>query len=257
MTWDPRIAQLVSEQPYPLLFMTVSGAHLYGFPSADSDYDLRGIHLLPLRNVVGLQVQHETIERSPVVDGLELDLVTHDAKPAFAMLLKKSGNVLESLFSPLVIVTSPAHDELKAIAPGCITRFYGYHYLGFAENQWKLFDKENPRRVKPLLYVFRVLLTGIKLMRSGEVEANVLRLNEEFRLPYIDDLVARKLAGPEQATLKDGDRELFHSEYLRLQAKLEAARIITDRRGNRLRFGFSLDHRAADVDALLERLAAL
>lgn len=41
------------------------------------------------------------------------------------------------------------------------------------------------------------------------------------------------------------------------QARLEAARIITDRRGNRLRFGFGLYHRAADVDALLERLATL
>ena len=28
---------------YPLLFATISGAHLYGFPSADSDYDLRGV----------------------------------------------------------------------------------------------------------------------------------------------------------------------------------------------------------------------
>jgi predicted nucleotidyltransferase len=30
--------------PYPLLFATISGAHLYGFPSADSDFDLRGVH---------------------------------------------------------------------------------------------------------------------------------------------------------------------------------------------------------------------
>jgi hypothetical protein len=31
----------VARHPYPLLFATVSGAHLYGFPSPDSDYDLR------------------------------------------------------------------------------------------------------------------------------------------------------------------------------------------------------------------------
>jgi len=41
------------------------------------------------------------------------------------------------------------------------------------------------------------------------------------------------------------------------QERLEAARIITDRRGTRLRLGFGLYHRAADVDALLERLAGL
>ncbi|MDB5335545.1 MAG: putative nucleotidyltransferase [Planctomycetaceae bacterium] len=223
MTWDPRITQCVSQQPYPLLFMTISGAHLYGFPSPDSDYDLRGIHLLPLEKVLGLQVHHETIERTQVVEGLELDLVTHDAKSAFNMLLKKSGNVLESLFSPLVVTTSPGHEELKAIAPGCITRHYAHHYLGFAENQWKLFEKENPRRVKPLLYTFRVLMTGITLMRTGKVEANIMRLNQTFHLPYVENLVIRKLAGPEQSTLKEADVEFYREEYVRLQKELETA----------------------------------
>ena len=37
-----------------LLFVTVSGAHLYGFPSPDSDIDLRGSHRLPLNQIVGL-----------------------------------------------------------------------------------------------------------------------------------------------------------------------------------------------------------
>ena len=40
--------------PRPLLFATVSGAHLYGFPSPDSDYDLRGTHVLPVREVIRL-----------------------------------------------------------------------------------------------------------------------------------------------------------------------------------------------------------
>ncbi len=53
------------------------------------------------------------------------------------------------------------------IAAQCITRHHAHHYLGFAETQWKLFQKENPPRVKPLLYVYRVLLTGIHLMQTG------------------------------------------------------------------------------------------
>ena len=42
----------VARHPYPLLFATVSGAHLYGFPSVDSYFDLRGCHILPPREVV-------------------------------------------------------------------------------------------------------------------------------------------------------------------------------------------------------------
>ena len=42
MTFDPRIHRQIAAHPYPLLFATISGAHLYGFPSPDSDFDLRG-----------------------------------------------------------------------------------------------------------------------------------------------------------------------------------------------------------------------
>ena len=49
---DPRLHRQVAEHPYQLLFVTISGAHLYGFPSPDSDYDLRGVHLLPLEEIV-------------------------------------------------------------------------------------------------------------------------------------------------------------------------------------------------------------
>lgn len=48
MIVDPRLQKQVDHHPYPLVFATISGAHLYGFPSADSDDDLRGVHLLPL-----------------------------------------------------------------------------------------------------------------------------------------------------------------------------------------------------------------
>jgi predicted nucleotidyltransferase len=213
----------VDAHPYPLVFATISGAHLYGFPSADSDFDLRGVHLLPLAQVVGLEPGEETIEKSGIHDGIEMDLVTHDAKKFFGLMLKKNGYVLEQLLSPLIVHTTPEHEELKAIAPDCITRFHAHHYLGFAATQWRLFRKEEPPRVKPLLYVYRVLLTGIHLMRTGEVEANLLNLNETAKLPYIDELVARKLAGPEKGRLDAADAEFHEREYERLVAELEAA----------------------------------
>lgn len=218
-----RLGREVDRHPYPLVFATVSGAHLYGFPSPDSDYDLRGCHVLPLREVVGLDVGGETVEVSSQEDGFELDLVTHDARKFFGLLLRKNGYVLEQLYSPLVVHTTPEHGELKEIGGGCITRHHAHHYLGFAETQWRLFGKERPRRVKPLLYTYRVLLTGIHLMRTGEVEANLVRLNEEARLGHVDDLIARKLAGPEQSALDDGGVDFHRGEYERLRAELEAA----------------------------------
>jgi uncharacterized protein len=211
----------VAGHPYSLLFATVSGAHLYGFPSPDSDYDLWGAHILSAKESVGLLPKQETIEFSGLRDGIEMDLVTHDVLKFFTMLLKRNGYVLEQLYSPLVVHTTPEHQELKEIAAGCVTRHHSHHYLGFAATQWDLFQKDEPPRIKPLLYVYRVLLTGIHLMRTGKVEANLVVLNDEFRLPYVPELVERKVHGAEKGTLASNEAEFHKREYERLVAQLE------------------------------------
>ncbi len=212
-----------SAHPYSLLFATVSGAHLYGFPSADSDYDLRGVHVLPIKKLVGMEIDDETIEVSKNDSEIELDLVTHDIKKFFKLMLKKNGYVLEQLYSPLIIQTCAEHDELKEIGKRCITRNHSYHYLGFSETQWRLIQKEQPPRVKPLLYVYRVLLTGINLMRTGTIEANLLKLNEQFRLPYIDELVSLKVNSTEHEHLANIDMMFHEKEFERLRSELELA----------------------------------
>src|SRR5438477_6471824 len=107
MIIDRRLHHIVAAQPYPLLFATISGAHLYGFPSPDSDFDLRGAHVLPPEKVVGLDVRDETIEASRVIEGLEMDIVSHDVRKFLGLLLKKNGYVLYQLFSPLIVHTMP------------------------------------------------------------------------------------------------------------------------------------------------------
>jgi len=212
-----------ARHPYKLLFATISGAHLYGFPSPDSDFDLRGAHILTTNEVVGLLPTRETIEVEGMRGDIEMDLVTHDVHKFFTMLLKRNGYVLEQLYSPLIVQTNSWHDELKEIARGCVTRYHNHHYLGFAATQWNLFAREDPPRVKPLLYVYRVLLTGIHLMRSGVVEANLVTLNEEYKLPYIAELVHRKATGAEKGTLQTPEMEFHRGEYERLVRLLESA----------------------------------
>lgn len=87
-------------------------------PSPDSDYDIRGPTSCQRRR-----------------------------RSAFSLLLKRNGYVLEQLYSPLVIAALPQHEELKRIARNCITRHHVHHYLGFADTQWRLFEKESPPRI--------------------------------------------------------------------------------------------------------------
>jgi predicted nucleotidyltransferase len=215
--------RVIDEQPFPHLFVTLSGSHLYGFDSPDSDFDVRACHVLPSLEVVGLKMGPETIDASSVRDGVEIDFVSHDAAKFFKLMLGRNGYVLEQLYSPLVLRGGETHDRLKAIGHTCVTRHHAHHYLGFARNQWQLFRKEDPPRLKPLLYTYRVLLTGIHLMRSGTVEADLGRLNETFRIPYLDDLIARKRESTEAATVEDAGSGVHAVEYDRLTAELEQA----------------------------------
>ncbi|BBA96492.1 hypothetical protein RVR_1815 [Actinacidiphila reveromycinica] len=187
----PAVADLLGAGP-ELLFATVSGAHLYGFPSRDSDVDLRGVHLLRLREVIGLREGEPTRTRMWQRDGLDLDLVTHDLLKFARLMLRRNGYVLEQLLSPLVVHTTAVHAELTALAPGAVTAGHAHHYRGFATTQWRLHEKNG--ELKPLLYTFRGLLTGIHLMRTGRVLAHLPTLVEEVpEAPaYLPDLVAAK-----------------------------------------------------------------
>jgi hypothetical protein len=72
--------------------------------------------------------------------------------------------------------------------------------------------------VKPLLYVFRTALTGVHLLRAGEVEPDLPRLLERYpRFARVAELVARKRAGTEKVTLEDD------APWLPLVAEVHAA----------------------------------
>lgn len=184
--------EFVFRQEESFLFVTVSGAHLYGFESPDSDVDLRGVHKLPLENVLGLYVQGETREFHGYVDGIEVDLVTHDVGKYFNLLVKNNGYVLEQIFSPLVVVGGEFLLELREIARRCITKFHYYHYRGFYGTQRKLLEKSEEKTAKQLLYAYRVLLTGINLLRTGEVIAHLPTLALEYSIEGIEELIASK-----------------------------------------------------------------
>lgn len=186
--------------PYPVLFASITGAHLYGFPSPDSDVDLRACHILPLAEVIGLPRPKETLTRSREVEGVDVDLVSHDLVPFVRFLVSQKGNYLEQLFSPLVVVNTPWAEELRALVRnGTITRHVYRAYAGYARAQWTRWRDKEPRRLKPLLYAYRVSLTGLHLLRTGEVNANLADLALLYGYPHLLELIAAKRE--EQATV--------------------------------------------------------
>jgi len=194
------LRKLLDEGPRPL-FATVSGAHLYGFPSPDSDVDLRGAFVAPLHDVLGLRSYEETRTVSDLYDGVEVDWVAHDVLKFCRLMTRRNGYVLEQLFSPLVVEGGTWLDELRRIGQGCAVRHLLHHYRGFLHNQRRLLAKEPT--VKALLYAYRVALTGIHVLGTGRIEAHLPTLLAEYHEPDVAELVERKRTGTEKAGLED------------------------------------------------------
>jgi predicted nucleotidyltransferase len=226
LTVPPWAASVVASLPYPVVFATVSGAHLYGFASVDSDLDLRASHLLPLPELIGLRHGPETVQVGGDRDGVELDVVSHDLLKFARLMLKPNGYVLEQLLSPLVVATSPLHRELIELAPACLTANHVQHYLGFAAGQWGLFQRSG--ELKPALYTLRVLLTGLHLMRTGEIEADLRNLWPDAGLPYVGALIEAKVSGEHRTLTGDlVDPARLAADVGRLEEALKSARETT------------------------------
>jgi uncharacterized protein len=214
------LVAIAQRGPAPV-FATISGAHLYGFASPDSDIDLRGAFLTPLAEMVGLFPPDETL--TMMDDSVyDLDWVAHDVRKFARMMVQDNGYVLEQLYSPLVVIETPALAELRAIGRGCVTRPTVRHYRGFARGRRKRLHEPHPT-VKHLLYAYRVFLSGMHLMRTGEVVSHLTTLNSLCGLPIIDELVERKRAGAEKMAL-GADELALHDRHLdRLEAELTEA----------------------------------
>ena len=214
------LAEIARSGP-PCVFATVSGAHLYGFPSPDSDVDLRGVFLSPATAMLGLHPPDETLTLTDNAR-IELDWVAHDLRKFARLMTRHNGYVLEQLYSPLVVVTGPVHHALQHLGRGCLTRQTVRHYLGFLESRRKRLREPNPT-VKHLLYAYRVLLTGIHLMRTGVVISHLPTLNHHFELSEIDTLIARKREGQEKGLLDDAEFPEHERSLNELEGELRKA----------------------------------
>ena len=91
-----------------------------------------------------------------------------------ALALKNDGTVISWGY----INGSGAYvDCLDTNAPSGLTNIVGIA----AGETHKLALKEEKATAKSVLYLFRVVMTGLHLLRTGEVEANLLQLNKIFQ----------------------------------------------------------------------------
>ncbi len=95
----PFLAARAAERKHLVVYL--SGAHAYGFPSPDSDLDLRCVHIAPTSSLVGLDPTEDPGERIEVIDGVELDYGSNELGPVLRGAIKGNGNYLERFLGEL------------------------------------------------------------------------------------------------------------------------------------------------------------
>jgi predicted nucleotidyltransferase len=165
------------------LVVYLSGAHAYGFPSPDSDLDLKCIHIAPTGALVGFAPPSPTYDRAEIIEEVEIDYTSNELSHALGGVLNGNGNFLERILGRTALETSADLEALRPLARAALSRRYHRHYRGFAGSQQKAL--EQTPTVKKLLYVSRTAITGTHLLLTGELETDLQLLAPEYDLSHV------------------------------------------------------------------------
>ncbi len=175
--------------------ISLSGAHAYGFPSPDSDLDLKAVHLAPTRGFLGFPTTPPPAERLEVIDGVEIDYSSNELGGVLLGVIKGNGNYLERFLSRFALSTGPGFEVLKPLVQAALSTRVARHYLGFATQQRAAWEASARKSTKKLLYVLRTTLTGTHLLRTGEMETDLSVLAPKYELDDAVELIDAKKRG--------------------------------------------------------------
>lgn len=152
-----KLRELEKERGVKILFAAESGSRAWGFPSADSDYDVRFVYTRYKEDYLSVEEYRDVIETPLIQDdflGVPFDLNGWDLKKALRLGAKSNPVLIEWLVSPIKYIESPEADKILAFAKQAASlQALQYHYHRLAQNSWEQIQ-QNPENVKVKLYCY-------------------------------------------------------------------------------------------------------
>ena len=202
--------------------VSLSGAHAYGFPSPDSDLDVKAVHVDPATELLGFPRAPRAAERLEIVDGVEMDYSSNELGHVLLGVLKGNGNYLERFLSGFLFDAQPELTTLQPLIQASLSQRIARHYLGFGRQQEKEWEEGDRASAKRLLYVLRTTLTGLHGLLTGQLITDVTRLLQRYGYADAAELVEQKRRG-EKAELPTELRTKWAERIPRLFEQLEGA----------------------------------
>ncbi len=140
-----------------ILYACETGSRAWGFPSPDSDYDVRFIYMHDRNWYLSLNEKKDMIE---YMEG-DLDITGWDLKKSLLLLKKSNAPLIERFQSPVEYYdTAGFREEFSQL----ISHYYSptalfYHHYRLATNFWEELKDARDIKLKSFFYLIRSLLS--------------------------------------------------------------------------------------------------
>lgn len=216
-----RIIEIEANNNIKIVYACESGSRAWGFPSINSDYDVRFIYVRPIEWYLSIDEKRDVIEY-PINE--QLDINGWDLKKALHLLRKTNPPLLEWIGSPIVYLEKYSiAEKMRQLA----REYYSpsaclYHYLHMARGNFRDYLQGDIVWVKKYFYVLRPIL-AMKWIEEGygivptdfNITLEKLALNAELK-EAVSNLLESKRSGNE---LDKGEKIPVISNFI--QSELE------------------------------------
>ena len=159
-------------RPY-IIYRCQVGSKAYGLAEGDADDDWRGIYLPPARLAWSLYRLPEQIEARTD----QHDEVYWELEKCLLLALKANPNVLETLWTPLVLQMSPLADELRQMRGAFLSQHLFKTYSGYVLSQFRRMAAAvragSEYKPKHAMHLVRLLHSGIHALQTGDILVDV------------------------------------------------------------------------------------
>jgi uncharacterized protein len=163
-----------------IIYRCQVGSKAFGLSSGDSDDDLRGIYLPPARLHWSLRRLPEQVE----LEESKRDEVYWELEKYLRLALKANPNVLETLWTPLVLLADETAQELRDMRQAFLSKHVYKTYSGYVLSQFRRMANavkdKGTFKPKHAMHLIRLLHSGIAALQTGEIRIDVAEHREEL-----------------------------------------------------------------------------
>ncbi len=163
------LAQIEKEKDIKILLAVETGSRAWGFPSPDSDYDIRMIYVHPQDWYLSLTEKKDSIEM--MLENNDLDITGWDLRKVLRLLWKSNPPLLERIQSPIIYKQDAEFLEaFRSIAQDTYSRIATiHHYVNMAIKCYAEISEGETYKLKKFFYALRAATACKWILEKKEI----------------------------------------------------------------------------------------